>query len=267
MAATPLRSPNSFIVYFVSSLLTLNFYVQCQYFSQCDRIVKSSVDSCASASVFFKFVFLPHRPLRLKSVKLISTGFKKSPSAITKYSKHGCTSLVIPGHDPPVDITISMDIELNPGPIMNNINLNLPLNLNSTSTLSPPCNLSPTLLSKITYSSADLYKIRCHSSISTPDCCPRLKELNIFRYRGKRGGRPRSLSLSVNNVNNRSPKPSTNVKNLIHFCLLNARSLNNKSLAVNDYIVERDLDIFAITETWLKNSSESDFVLRDVCPS
>ena len=50
------------------------------------------------------------------------------------------------------------------------------------------------------------------------------------------------------------------------FCLLNARSINNKSLLIKDYVVERDIDIFAITETWLKDTN-SDFVVRDICPS
>jgi len=35
-------------------------------------------------------------------------------------SKHGLTSLCIPGHDPPIDITISMDIHCNPGPLFLN---------------------------------------------------------------------------------------------------------------------------------------------------
>ena len=35
---------------------------------------------------------------------------------ITKWSKHGATCLFIPGSDPPLDITISMDVSLNPGP-------------------------------------------------------------------------------------------------------------------------------------------------------
>lgn len=30
--------------------------------------------------------------------------------------KHGQTSLLIPGHDPPLDITIYSDIAINPGP-------------------------------------------------------------------------------------------------------------------------------------------------------
>ena len=32
------------------------------------------------------------------------------------HTKHGFVSLVIPGHDPPLDITVYVDISTNPGP-------------------------------------------------------------------------------------------------------------------------------------------------------
>ena len=57
----------------------------------------------------------PLNVCRLTSLRLKS-GFFKSRFAVGKISKHGYTSLFIPGHDPPIDITISMDIYSNPGP-------------------------------------------------------------------------------------------------------------------------------------------------------
>ena len=38
----------------------------------------------------------------------------------------------------------------------------------------------------------------------------------------------------------------------LHLSVLDARSVNNKSLLINDYVVEMQIDILAITETWLK---------------
>ena len=38
--------------------------------------------------------------------RLLSVGFARSRFPVSKSSKHGLTSLLIPGHDPPVDITI-----------------------------------------------------------------------------------------------------------------------------------------------------------------
>ncbi|KAG1690732.1 hypothetical protein GQR58_007598 [Nymphon striatum] len=54
--------------------------------------------------------------------------------------------------------------------------------------------------------------------------------------------------------------------NLFNFCHLNARSINNKSLQIKDYVV--DESILSLTETWLNdNDSNSDFALRDICPN
>ena len=33
------------------------------------------------------------------------------------------------------------------------------------------------------------------------------------------------------------------------FCLINARSINNKSFFIKDFVIDHDLDILAITET------------------
>ena len=39
-------------------------------------------------------------------------------------------------------------------------------------------------------------------------------------------------------------------------CLLNAQSVCNKTAALSDYILEHDLDIVALTETWLSNTDK-----------
>ena len=48
--------------------------------------------------------------------RLLSVGFARSRFPVSKSSKYGLTSLLIPGHDPPVDITIFIDVPKNPGP-------------------------------------------------------------------------------------------------------------------------------------------------------
>lgn len=55
-----------------------------------------------------------------------------------------------------------------------------------------------------------------------------------------------------------------NVKKL-HLSGLNARSTNNKSLLINDYVVEKQIGILAITETWLKGGNVDDYITWDVC--
>ena len=45
------------------------------------------------------------------------------------------------------------------------------------------------------------------------------------------------------------------------FGLLNCRSVCNKSIILKDYIVERNFDLFAITETWLRPGETADWRL------
>ena len=53
----------------------------------------------------------------------------------------------------------------------------------------------------------------------------------------------------------------------LHFCLLNARSVNNKTLEIKDYTIDKDVDLFAITESWLKANKSTDFVSWDIAPN
>ena len=47
---------------------------------------------------------------------LRSRSYSKSSLPVTKWAKHGSTSLHIPGHDSPLDITVFSDVSRNPGP-------------------------------------------------------------------------------------------------------------------------------------------------------
>jgi len=60
---------------------------------------------------------------------------------------------------------------------------------------------------------------------------------------------------------------STRSNNLLDLCHLNARTINNKSLVIKDYVVDNNINILALTETWQKPSSESDYAARDICPN
>ena len=50
-----------------------------------------------------------------------SLGFNRTSAAIIRWTKHGQTTLAVPDHDPRVEITIFMDISINPGPICHKI--------------------------------------------------------------------------------------------------------------------------------------------------
>ena len=53
---------------------------------------------------------------------------------------------------------------------------------------------------------------------------------------------------------------------LVNMCLMNTRSVRNKTLEVKDYVVEHSVDITALTETWLRSDELDAKTLGDVCP-
>ena len=48
--------------------------------------------------------------------------------------------------------------------------------------------------------------------------------------------------------------------------LINARSVKNKTLAINEEIIQHDWDILAITETWLKQTGDEAIVTELLPP-
>ncbi|CAB4009259.1 Hypothetical predicted protein [Paramuricea clavata] len=56
-----------------------------------------------------------------------------------------------------------------------------------------------------------------------------------------------------------------NVNHQLSFCLLNARSVRNKSADIFDYVCGSKADIYAITETWLTSVDAA--VRAELCPS
>ena len=49
-------------------------------------------------------------------------------------------------------------------------------------------------------------------------------------------------------------------------CLLNARSVRNKTLVIKDFVVHHAVDLFGITETWLHLKGD-DVTIGELCPS
>ena len=214
---------------------------------------------------------------------MAKSGFKTTSYSVSKWSKHGQTSLVVAGHDPPVDITIFVDVSRNPGPVSSVSNLLLQdaasasnLHFRSTITI---------------YTRSELYKLRRVSDTSLPaSILSELKSSGILRYRGCRAGRRKIPTIISSDENRIAPTSLASLRtgvvrsNLIsiplqaplefvqrrqlcNFALVNARSIRNKTLMLNDFIVEHDVDIFAITETWLRDSDFDDFFCSDICPA
>ena len=190
---------------------------------------------------------------------------------MVSWPKHGCTSLLIPGHDPPLNITIFGDIAINPGPetlIQNNLkrrNENLPniLDLHINTRV-------------ITYTRAELLGIRRASRSFVCGSVLHVLKLNgLLRFRGCRAGR-RKISVRISDrishttcrdrTTSRTsvlvpivPEQRFRVGSYLKFCSLNARSVRNKSADLVSYVESSGADIFAVTETWL---SEIDAACR-----
>ena len=60
-------------------------------------------------------------------------------------------------------------------------------------------------------------------------------------------------------------KPEIVNNSAIKFCCFNARSISNKSLAISQFVLSNKIDICAITETWLTQSSPAS-LLNELTP-
>ena len=61
--------------------------------------------------------------------------------------------------------------------------------------------------------------------------------------------------------------PSFKPSQAMHFCLLNTRSLKNKTTLVHDYVVDRKVHILALTETWLAPGNANDLEINETTPN
>ena len=102
-------------------------------------------------------------------------------NSVSKWSKHGHMSLVFAGHDPPVDITIFVDVSRNPRPVSSVLNLLLQ-DAASVSNLHVRATI-------IIYTRSELFNLRrvSDTSLSAPMLFE-LKNSGILRYRGCRTG-------------------------------------------------------------------------------
>jgi hypothetical protein len=61
-------------------------------------------------------------------------------------------------------------------------------------------------------------------------------------------------SVNTNNLTVIHPSTDFGKMSPVNVSLINARSVCNKTTLLSDFIIDHDLDLFCITETWLKNS-------------
>ena len=193
---------------------------------------------------------------------LKSESYFKSRLPVTKWTKHGSTSLHIPGHDPPLDITVFSDVSRNPGPQVLHFEPTTRTHADLHIVSSRPM---------ISYSRNELFKIRRVSHCSPSGrIFADLKRAGLLHLRGCRESNrsevdgPRYAPEHAGGVNKNNLISIPRTPQLLNhqqrqqplkFVLFNARSIRKKTLLLRDYIVEHDIDLFAITETWLTDDS------------
>ena len=148
----------------------------------------------------------------------------------------------------------------------------------------------------LTYSRSDLLKIRFRGGDLKPssELLARLKNASLLRYRGKRSGKKRNKCLhsSITVLIGRRyvtplrpPGPriqawipvslsveletptGLRAQRSVAFSLLNARSVKNKRLLIKDWVVDNNIDILALTETWLQPDNKDDHIIGELTPT
>ena len=204
-------------------------------------------------------------------------------------TSHGnYTAAIFVSFLPRKDLTIFMDIELNPGPLHLGSSSFQPISaLHKSSFSSTQKGSGLAAIGNDTvryvYTKDDLINIRrmgiCKLSYSA---FPNVKSNGLLRYRGVRSGKavktrrqinqsmipamitanqpPTINTRSVNAANSIYPSTvesaKTNVPRL-SLAVWNARSINRKAAMICDIITSNRLDIFAITETWLNSETNN----------
>ena len=203
----------------------------------------------------------------------------------SKQAKHGSTCLVLPSKLFVMDLTVHVDISSNPGPESNQEITSRSVGLYHHSFRSPQL---------ITYSRSELLSVRRFSPARLPfHLVSVLKDFSLLRTRGCRAGvwaksrtRQRSIRTVVSNRNDRFSKFASllnrdslvkvqisqvaNTQDTSHannFCLLNSRSIRNKSSVLKDFVVDKDIDLLALTETWLRPGNIDCVEIGDLCPT
>ena len=53
----------------------------------------------------------------------------------------------------------------------------------------------------------------------------------------------------------------------VEICLLNACSVKNKSFVIKDFVLDKNIDVLAVTETWLQADISNQLTVNDICPT
>ena len=135
--------------------------------------------------------------LKKKCTCIVKDGFHRSRVPMQKHTKHGFVSLVIPGHDPPLDITVYVDISTNPGPAQSIIAFGS--RQRATRDLIRQLDSPIRQTTTLQYSRRELVSLRKNYSLQERRSVlfKNIRADGIFKYRGKRSGRLTKTQLNT----------------------------------------------------------------------
>ena len=213
---------------------------------------------------------------------------------VRRTGKHGETTLTLQRKLFVQDLTICMDVEANPGPdqLLNEI-----VSCSAQNQVTGIKLLTMNSNGMMTYSSSELRALRSSFAVSRYVFLT-LKDYGILKTHRTRAGKrvgakkyriPTLCNFHYYPLGSASPtqvnysRPSGDRPNLIRiqtttaesskpqsfldFCLLNALSIRKKALLIKDFVVEHNLDLLAITETWLDPGDKDIYYVREICPT
>ena len=216
------------------------------------------------------------------------------------WHKHGYISLAVPDSEPVINITIYMDISLNPGPETGNDTV---CNLSLNGRMTPSCIQSHRAVGcRLSFSPDTSTSLRRNLECRTHMACSQFLTdlensglLHCYRKSGRqqenilsdhkknnietlvthrppcKSAYAQNRTVNENNIINITLLPDTpaadinnnRIGELFTLCVLNAQSLNNKAAQFIDYVVDCKADIVSLTETWFTNTESATRVL---CP-
>ena len=260
---------------------------------QCWRRISTDIlqHSCALCLLQHSYALCHHRP-SLTTRNLTPAGVFASNIPATKWTKHGQIALLVPGHDPPIDIKIYMDVHPQPGPTNgeNTVIISIGRLTKTRSSMQIP------VTGKMYYSRSEFLAIRRQPSVMLPrertQLFSTLKNFGLFRYRGKRGGKRKIRTISKYRPTNdpeqghvhciatvarlqrtRNPANLTLVTTTLagptkgsttayvpSFLVSNVMSLAPKIDELRHVLQNANLDCVCITESWLRNHIHDNMV-------
>ena len=242
----------------------------------CDGI-STTLRSCGDLNEYILAFAVEHVVVRRVKLHRYRNATRCLP--LCKWRKHGPISLVIPGHDPPLEITIFTDIAKNPGPIFK-----LSTHRSCEGRPAPDLHILPK--QTITYSRSQLFAIRRLGRCVPSHCVLHsLKMCSLLRFRGSRGGRrriPVRISTCRDTFHYSSFRTRADKRKRVHSsvqltncaslpritpaCLvLNIRSLvkNFAREELQIELINNSIDLCCLSETWLRSDMDSSFVTPD----